>query len=82
MLRTVYAMPKYKAPLRKADSPQGWKDYLALKKCREEAERGIKRDWRTPIVTVARMRFQRQTRKTSTASIIVVISMVPVTAMP
>lgn len=35
--RTVYEMPKYKAPLRKADSPEGWRDYMALKKCREAA---------------------------------------------
>ena len=33
----IYAMPLYRTPLRKADSPSGWKDYTILKKCREGA---------------------------------------------
>ena len=37
---------------------------------------------KTPIIAVARKRFQRHTWNTSTASIIVVISIVPVTAIP
>lgn len=33
----IYAMPLYRTPLRKADSPSGWKDYAILKTCREDA---------------------------------------------
>lgn len=33
----IYAMPLYRTPLKKADSPSGWKDYTVLKKCREDA---------------------------------------------
>ena len=33
----VYAMPLYRTPFRKADSPSGWKDYAILKKCRQTA---------------------------------------------
>lgn len=33
----IYAMPLYRTPLRKADSPSGWKDYTILKTCREDA---------------------------------------------
>lgn len=33
----VYRMPLYRTPLKKADSPTGWKDYTVLKKCREDA---------------------------------------------
>ena len=33
----IYAMPLYRTPLRKADSPSGWKDYTILKKCHEGA---------------------------------------------
>jgi hypothetical protein len=35
--QTVYVMPLYRAPLRKADSPEGWRDFSILKKCREQA---------------------------------------------
>jgi hypothetical protein len=35
--QSVYTMPLYKAPLRKDDDTVGWRDYLALKKCRDEA---------------------------------------------
>ena len=35
--QSVYTMPLYKAPLRKDDDPVGWRDYLVLKKCRDEA---------------------------------------------
>jgi DNA repair protein RadC len=35
--QTVYVMPLYRAPLRKADSPEGWRDFSLLKKCREQA---------------------------------------------
>jgi hypothetical protein len=34
--KTVYAMPHYRAPLRKGDSPDGWRDYVKLKKCHDE----------------------------------------------
>jgi len=34
--KTVFAMPLYRAPLRKTDSPEGWRDYLMLKKCRDK----------------------------------------------
>ena len=37
----VYVMPLYNSPFRKADSPQGWKDFSAIKKCREQAWRDI-----------------------------------------
>lgn len=33
----VYAMPLYRTPFRKTDSPSGWKDYAILKTCREDA---------------------------------------------
>jgi len=33
----IYAMPLYRTPLRKTDSPSGWKDYTLLKTCREDA---------------------------------------------
>jgi hypothetical protein len=35
--QTIYVMPLYRAPLRKADSPEGWRDFSILKKCREQA---------------------------------------------
>jgi hypothetical protein len=34
--KAVFVMPLYKAPLRKADSPEGWRDYAMLKKCRDK----------------------------------------------
>jgi hypothetical protein len=37
----VYVMPLYNSPFRKADSPEGWKDFSAIKKCREQAWRDI-----------------------------------------
>jgi hypothetical protein len=42
--RTVWTMPLYKAPLKKADNEQAWKQYIALKKCREALYRpkGVK----------------------------------------
>ncbi len=42
----VYVMPFYKTPFKKADSPQGWADYVAAKKCLKEAM--AKRDWGYP----------------------------------
>ena len=33
----IYAMPLYRAPLRKADSASGWQDYAILRHCREDA---------------------------------------------
>jgi hypothetical protein len=35
--RAVFTMPLYKSPLRKDDDPVGWRDYLVLKKCRDDA---------------------------------------------
>jgi hypothetical protein len=35
--QTIYAMPLYRTPLRKADSASGWQDYAILKHCREGA---------------------------------------------
>ena len=35
--KAVFVMPLYKSPLRKDDDPVGWRDYLALKKCRDAA---------------------------------------------
>lgn len=43
----VWKMPFYKAPLRKADDPRGWKDYAAIKKCLGVAERERMRSYRT-----------------------------------
>jgi hypothetical protein len=43
----IYAMPLYRAPLRKGDSPAGWKDYLVLKKCHEESWEDARRTART-----------------------------------
>jgi hypothetical protein len=37
----VYVMPLYNSPFRKADSPQGWRDFSAIKKCREQAWKDI-----------------------------------------
>lgn len=37
--KTVYVMPLYRAPFRKADSLAGWKDFVAIKKCWETARR-------------------------------------------
>ena len=34
--KAVFVMPLYRAPLRKTDSPEGWRDYLMLKKCRDK----------------------------------------------
>lgn len=34
----VYRMPLYRAPLRKGDGPDAWKQYLALKACWEKAK--------------------------------------------
>ena len=49
--RTVWAMPLYKAPLRKADDPKGWAEYLALKTCKEASWRsnqtGYDNNWTT-----------------------------------
>ena len=38
--QSVYAMPLYRAPLRKADSPSGWTEYLTLKACHDEVYEG------------------------------------------
>ena len=35
--QSIYAMPLYRTPLRKADSASGWQDYAILKHCREDA---------------------------------------------
>jgi len=35
--QSIYAMPLYRTPFRKSDSPSGWKDYTVLKKCRAKA---------------------------------------------
>jgi hypothetical protein len=35
--RTAYVMPHYKTPLRKGDSPAGWRDYVKLRDCRDVA---------------------------------------------
>jgi len=43
----IYAMPLYRAPLRKGDSPEGWRDYLVLKKCHEESWEDARRTART-----------------------------------
>jgi hypothetical protein len=42
--KTVWTMPLYKAPLKKADNETAWKQYLALKKCRANLykPRGVK----------------------------------------
>jgi hypothetical protein len=42
--KTVWTMPLYKAPLKKADNETAWKQYLALKRCREALykPRGVK----------------------------------------
>jgi hypothetical protein len=34
--KKVYAMPFYKAPLRRGDNSKAWKDYKTLKKCSED----------------------------------------------
>lgn len=51
----IYAMPLYRTPFRKTDSPSGWKDYAILKKCREDAYWGPvgKRGYRINEETVA-----------------------------
>ena len=41
--QTVYEMPLYNAPLRKAHDPKGWKDYAAVKKCHDKARRDLGR---------------------------------------
>jgi hypothetical protein len=70
----IYAMPLYRAPLRKGDSPAGWKDYLVLKKCREEAWRDIERKGTTyeervePIPPSLRGMFMEE-RETTTRRI-------------
>jgi hypothetical protein len=51
----IYAMPLYRTPFRKADSPSGWKDYTILKKCLDDAHWGPvgKRGYRINEETVA-----------------------------
>lgn len=39
--QTVYVMPLYNAPLRKANDPKGWKDYAAVKKCHDKVLRDL-----------------------------------------
>ena len=39
----IYAMPLYRSPLRKGNSPAGWKDYTVLKKCRDEAWEDVRK---------------------------------------
>jgi hypothetical protein len=42
--KTVYAMPYYKSPLRKGDSPRGWEDFKKLEGCAEAARPRAYRD--------------------------------------
>ena len=48
----VYEMPLYQMPLRKADSPEAWRQYRALKACWDDAlgNAARKGGWRTGII--------------------------------